>query len=152
MTKILMICHGNICRSTMAEFVLKNMVKEKLIADNFEIASVGTSTEAIGSDTHYGTKQKLREENIPFTKRSARQVTKKDYDYYDFLICMDDNNIRNLNRIIKSDPLGKVCKLLDFTGKNGNIADPWYTGNFDETYSDVVSGCKGLLEKLVEKK
>ena len=151
MTKILMICHGNICRSTMAEFVMKDMVRKAGLEDEYYIESAATSREEIGNDTHPGTKRKLTEVGIPFTKRRARQVTKNDYDEYDYLVIMDQNNFRNLNRIIGSDPENKVFKLLDFAGKNRDIADPWYTGNFDETYDDVVEGCSALLEHLESK-
>ena len=143
-----MICHGNICRSTMAEFVMKDMVRKAGLEDEYYIESAATSREEIGNDTHPGTKRKLTEVGIPFTKRRARQVTKSDYDEYDYLVIMDQNNFRNLNRIIGSDPENKVFKLLDFAGKNRDIADPWYTGNFDETYDDVVEGCQALLEYL----
>ena len=151
MTKILMICHGNICRSTMAEFVMKDMVNKAGLADEYYIESAATSREEIGNDTHPGTKRKLTEAGIPYTRRRARQVTKQDYDEYDYLVIMDQNNYRNLFRIIGSDPDGKVYKLLDFAGKNRDIADPWYTGNFDETYDDVVEGCSALLEHLQNK-
>ncbi len=151
MTKILMICHGNICRSTMAEFVMKDMVNKAGLADEYYIESAATSREEIGNDTHPGTKRKLTEAGIPFTKRKARQVTKKDYDEFDYLVIMDQNNLRNLNRIITDDHENKIFKLLDFAGKNRDIADPWYTGNFDETYDDVVEGCKALLEYLENK-
>lgn len=143
-----MICHGNICRSTMAEFVMKDMVRKAGLEDEYYIESAATSREEIGNDTHPGTKRKLTEVGIPYTKRRARQVTKNDYDEYDYLVIMDQNNFRNLNRIIGSDPENKVFKLLDFAGKNRDIADPWYTGNFDETYEDVVEGCQALLEYL----
>lgn len=148
MTKILMICHGNICRSTMAEFVFKDMVNKKGLHDEFIIDSAGTSREEIGNDIHYGTKKKLTEMAIPFHKRAARQVTKKDYQYYDYLICMDGNNIRNLKRIIGEDVEHKVCLLLQFAGRNDDIADPWYTGNFDLTYTDILEGCTGLLKNM----
>ena len=148
MIKILFVCHGNICRSTMAEFVMKDMVRKAGLEDEYYIESAATSREEIGNDTHPGTKRKLTEVGIPYTKRRARQVTKNDYDEYDYLVIMDQNNFRNLNRIIGSDPENKVFKLLDFAGKNRDIADPWYTGNFDETYEDVVEGCQALLEYL----
>ncbi len=148
MTKILMICHGNICRSTMAEFVLKDMVNKLGFSDNFVINSAGTSREELGSDTHYGTRQKLTEMNIPFSKRSARLVTKSDYNDYDYLICMDKNNVRNLMNIVGSDPLNKVSLLLDFAGSSSDIADPWYTGNFDTTYDDIVCGCEAFLKSI----
>lgn len=143
MIKVLMICHGNICRSTMAEFVLKDMTKKQGRESDFYIESAGTSREEIGNDTHYGTKEKLRQMGIPFTKRKARQVTKADYNKFDYLICMDKNNLRNLERIIGKDKENKVHFLLD-----RDIADPWYTGNFDKTYDDVVCGCTDFLNKV----
>lgn len=151
MIRILFICHGNICRSTMAEMVLKHLVRERNIADCFYIDSAATSREEIGNGVHYGTRRKLAEVGIPCEDHRARQVTKKDYEKFDYLIVMDSNNVRNLNRIIGSDPDGKVYKLLDFTERTGaSIADPWYTGNFDETYRDVLEGCEGFLKKVSE--
>ncbi len=150
MIRVLMICHGNICRSTMAEFVLKDIVKKRGLSEKFIINSAGTSTEELGNDTHYGTKAKLKEENVEFTKRRAVQVKKSDYDKYDYLICMDRNNIKNLEKIIKRDTDNKVHLLLDFTNSTGNIADPWYTHNFDETYYDVEKGCLSFLEHLTD--
>lgn len=151
MLKVLFICHGNICRSTMAEMVLKHLVRERNIADCFYIDSAATSREEIGNGVHDGTRRKLAEVGIPCEDHRARQVTKKDYEKFDYLIVMDSNNVRNLNRIIGSDPDGKVYKLLDFTGRPGaSIADPWYTGNFDETYRDVLEGCEGFLKKVSE--
>ena len=149
MIKVLFICHGNICRSTMAEMVLKHVVRERGIASEFYISSAATSREEIGNGVHYGTRRKLAEVGIPCEDHRAVQVTKKDYDNYDYLIVMDSNNVRNLMRIIGQDPEHKVYKLLDFTERKGeSIADPWYTGNFDETYKDVVEGCEGLLRYL----
>lgn len=151
MIKVLFVCHGNICRSTMAEMVLKHLVRERNIADCFYIDSAATSREEIGNGVHYGTRRKLAEVGIPCEDHRARQVTKKDYEKFDYLIVMDSNNVRNLNRIIGSDPDGKVYKLLDFTERTGaSIADPWYTGNFDETYRDVLEGCEGFLKKVSE--
>ena len=151
MIRVLFVCHGNICRSTMAEMVLKHLVRERNIADCFYIDSAATSREEIGNGVHYGTRRKLAEVGIPCEDHRARQVTKKDYEKFDYLIVMDLNNVRNLNRIIGSDPDGKVYKLLDFTGRPGaSIADPWYTGNFDETYRDVLEGCEGFLKKISE--
>ena len=151
MINVLFLCHGNICRSTMAEMVLKHLVRERNIADCFYIDSAATSREEIGNGVHYGTRRKLAEVGIPCEDHRARQVTKKDYEKFDYLIVMDSNNVRNLNRIIGSDPDGKVYKLLDFTERTGaSIADPWYTGNFDETYRDVLEGCEGFLKKVSE--
>ena len=151
MPNVLFICHGNICRSTMAEMVLKHLVRERGLADLFYIDSAATSREEIGNGVHYGTRRKLAEVGIPCEDHRARQVTKKDYEKFDYLIVMDSNNVRNLNRIIGGDPDGKVYKLLDFTERPGaSIADPWYTGNFDETYRDVLEGCEGFLKKVSE--
>lgn len=148
MIKVLFLCHGNICRSTMAEFIMKDMVRKAGREDEFYIESAATSREEIGNDTHRGTKAKLREVGVPFEKRAARQVTKADYDRFDYLIVMDEENIRGLKRIIGSDPEGKVFKLLDFAGKDRDIADPWYTGNFDDTYDDIMDGLTALMKKL----
>ena len=150
MIKILFICHGNICRSPMAEFVMKHLVSQSGLTSEIHIASAATSTEEIGNDIHRGTRQKLTQMKIPFSRRQARQVTKADYKEYDYMIVMDGNNIRNLRRIIGEDRENKVCKLLDFTDRKGeDIADPWYTGNFDETYEDVLEGCQGLLKAIL---
>ncbi|MBD5105223.1 MAG: low molecular weight phosphotyrosine protein phosphatase [Ruminococcaceae bacterium] len=149
MIKILFICHGNICRSPMAEFVLKHLTAQSNLTSEMHIASAATSTEEIGNDIHRGTKRKLTQMKVPFSPRRARQVTRADYDEYDYLIVMDGNNLRNLRRIIGEDGENKVYKLLDFTERKGqDIADPWYTGNFDETYDDVLEGCEGLIRYL----
>lgn len=148
MKKILFVCHGNICRSTMAEFVFKDMIAKAGLSDQFHIESAATSREEIGNDTDPRTKRKLIEMGVPFTKRRARQMTKADYKEFDYIICMDDNNIRNLMRIIGSDPDNKVTKLLQHAGKDENIADPWYTGNFDDTWDGVLEGCKALMDEI----
>ena len=150
MIKILFVCHGNICRSPMAEFVMKHLVNESKVNEIY-IESAATSTEELGNDMHRGTKEKLRNEGIPFKRRSARQMTKSDYSSFEYIIAMDSNNIRNISRIIKTDSDNKVYKLLDFTNRKGSdIADPWYTGNFDATYNDILEGCKGLLKYISE--
>lgn len=148
MIKILFVCHGNICRSPMAEFVMKDMVEKLGIAEDFYIASAATSTEEIGNDVHYGTKNKLRLEGIRCEKRSARQLTKSDYDEYDYIIGMDSYNLRNMKRMLGADNDSKIHLLLDFTQRPRDIADPWYTGNFDKTYDDIVEGCTALLNKI----
>lgn len=148
MTRIVFVCHGNICRSPMAEFVLKDMVKNAGISQDFFIESRATSTEEIGNPVHRGTTRKLARYGISTAGKTAIQLKPSDYDKYDYLICMDSANVRNTMRIIGNDPGEKVSKLLSFAGEGGDIADPWYTGNFDETYDDVLRGCQGLLKKL----
>lgn len=146
MIKVLFVCHGNICRSPMAEFVLKDMVKKAGRENEFFIASAATSTEEIGNPVHRGTKNKLNQYGIDTSGKYAVQISPKDFEEYDYIICMDSYNIRNLGKIDSSHN-SKVCKLLDFAG-GGDIADPWYTGNFDETYEDVLKGCKGFIDSL----
>lgn len=147
--KILFICHGNICRSPMAQYVMQDLVNKAGLSKHFIIDSAATSTEEIGNGVHYGTRQKLREVGVPCGDHRAVQITKKDYNIYDYLIVMDSNNLRNLKRIIPNDPDAKVSMLLDYANRQGqSIADPWYTGNFDATYRDVLEGCQGLLEYL----
>ena len=148
MTKILFICHGNICRSTMAEFYMKHIVNKAGLNDSIYIESAGTSCEEIGNDIHYGTKQKLDEMGIPYTRRKARQVTVDDYHNFDYLIIMDENNGRNLKRIIGNDIESKVYKAMSFVGESSDVKDPWYTGNFDETYDDISRSCDALLELI----
>lgn len=150
MIKILFICHGNICRSPMAEYVFKDMVQKQGLEDQFYIASAATSTEEIGNPVHPGTRKKLAQVGISTAGKHAIQMTKADYEKYDYLLGMDDWNIRNILRIIGGDPQHKVSRLLDFTDRPGDIADPWYTGNFDVTYTDVVEGCQALLEMIRE--
>ena len=153
MIRVLFVCHGNICRSTMAQFVFQDMVNKRGVADLFEIDSAATSTEEIGNGPHYGTVRKLQQVGVPVLKHRARQIRRKDLEYYDYLIGMDSANIRNMHRMLGADPEGKICKLLDFTARTGeDIADPWYTGNFDETYRDVVEGCEALFSELMNKR
>ena len=151
MIKVLFICHGNICRSTMAQYVFEDMVKKKGLADCFEIDSAATSREEIGNGVHHGTRRKLAEMGIPCGNHHARQVTKADYEHFDYLIIMDANNRRNLMRIISSDPDNKVHRLLDFSKNPRDIADPWYTGNFDVTYDDIAEGCADFLKYIQDK-
>lgn len=148
MIKILFVCHGNICRSPMAEFVLKDLVKKRGLENNFFIASAATSTEALGCRVHRGTREKLSEFGISTDGKTAVQLTKSDYLEYDYLIAMDSYNIRNMLPIIGKDSENKVYKLLEFADSGSDIADPWYTDNFDDTYNDILRGCEGLLKKL----
>ena len=148
--KVLMVCHGNICRSTMAQSVLQYIVNEEGLSDLFYIDSAATSREEIGNPPHRGTVAKLRQESIPVIPHQATQMTKADYDKYDYLIGMDTANIRNMNRIVGNDDDGKIYKLLSFADSGRDIADPWYTGNFDDTFNDVWMSCKGFLAYLKE--
>ena len=149
--KVLMICHGNICRSTMAEYVMKDLVNKAGLSQHFYIDSAATHTDELGSGVHYGTRQKLREVGVPVGNHRAVLMKRSDYEAYDYLIGMDQWNLRNMQRIAGGDPAGKMHKLLDFTRRKGaDIADPWYTGNFDDTYEDVLDGCQGLLAYLQE--
>lgn len=157
MIKVLFICHGNICRSTMAESVLTHMVADRGLASQFEIDSAATSREEIGNPPHYGTRNKLAQEGIPLVPHRARQMQQEDYDYYDYLIGMDSANIRNMTRIAGgTDPDQKIYKMLSFADyakhqqlvEAADVADPWYTGDFDATYRDIIVGCQGFLEYL----
>ena len=146
MIKVLFVCHGNICRSPMAEFVMKDMAEKRGASDLFEIASAATSTEETGNPVYPPARRKLAEHGISCSGHAARQMTRRDYEYYDMIICMDDNNKRNIMRMTGGDPDNKISLLLDFTERTGQqVADPWYTGNFDATWRDVTEGCEGLL-------
>ena len=148
MIRVLFICHGNICRSTMAESVFTHLVKQNKIDHLFEIYSAATSREEIGNGPHYGTVNKLHQKGIPVIPHRAVQMTKADYDRYDYLIGMDSANIRNMNRIAEGDPEGKIYKLLSFAGSSADVADPWYSDRFDVAYRDIYDGCVGLLKYL----
>lgn len=148
MIKVLFVCHGNICRSTLAESVFTYRVKELGLGDQFVIDSFATSTEEIGNPPHRGTVNKLREVGIPLVPHRAKQITIRDYDSFDYIIGMDSWNMRNLNRMLKGDPKGKIYKFLTFAGSDRDIADPWYTGNFDVTYDDIIEGCESFLSYL----
>ena len=150
MLDILFICHGNICRSPLAEFVMNYLTERQGLAGKFQIASAATSREELGNDIHPGTRRVLEREGIPFSSRQARQITKSDYEAYDYIIAMDRANLRNLERLLGGDPEGKFFLFLEFAGEHRDIADPWYTGNFDETYRDIKQGCTALLEFLLQ--
>lgn len=145
MIKILFVCHGNICRSPMAEFVMKDIVKRENAAADFLIASAATSSEEIGNPVHYGTRNKLKQYGISTEGKYAVKLTRFDYQKYDYLIGMETRNLINMKRIVGEDTDGKIFRLLDFTDSPKDIADPWYTGNFDITYDEVKMGCEALF-------
>lgn len=149
MYKILMVCHGNICRSPMAEFVLRDMLKKRGI-EGVEVASAATSTEEIGNGVHRGTRAILHSLGIDCSFKRARQMTRTDYAEYDLLLGADSRNIINMKRISGADGEGKILRLLDFTSHPRDISDPWYTGDFDTTYADVKEGCEALIAWLYE--
>ena len=148
MTRILFICHGNICRSPMAEFVMKDLVKKAGLEGQFHIESAATSTEEIGNPVYPPVKRKLAEHGIDCTGKTARQLKNSDYDQYDLLLGMDRANLRNMHRICGGDFAGKLRLLMDYTDHPGDVADPWYTGDFETTWQDVLTGCQGLLKYL----
>lgn len=148
MKKILFVCHGNICRSPMAEFVMKDIVRNAGLEHEFEIASAATSREEIGNPVYPPTKRILKEHGISCDGKISRQITINDYNYYDYIVAMDQNNLRNLKKIIGDDPQKKVSLLMDYTNRPADVADPWYTGDFNTTWNDVVEGCMGLLSSL----
>ncbi len=147
-TKILFVCHGNICRSPMAEFVMKEMVRKNGVAERFEIASAATSTEEIGNDIYPPAKRTLHSYGIPFTSHSAHQMTRQEYEYYDHITLMDNYNRRYLERRLGPDTLGKISLLLDWTDTPGEVADPWYSGDFELTFRQVTSGCTAIIEAV----
>lgn len=149
--RVLFICHGNICRSTMAQSILQHLVNNRGLSDCFYIDSAATSREEIGNSPHYGTVHKLQQVGIPVIPHRAVQMTRQDYLDYDYLIGMDTANIHNMNAIAGGDPQGKIYKLLSFAGEGRDVADPWYTGDFDVTYRDVMAGCEGFLDFLSER-
>lgn len=148
MTRILFVCHGNICRSTMAQFVMEELVRRAGREGEFEIDSAATSREELGNPPHYGTVAKLRAEGVPVGSHRARRVRRDEYELWNHIIYMDAENARGLGRILGGDPGGKVSRLLDWTSRPGDVADPWYTGDFDTTYRDVLLGCEALLARL----
>lgn len=148
MIKVLFVCLGNICRSPMAEFILKDMVKKQGLDAEFYIASAATSTEEIGNPVHYGTRNKLREVGISCQGKRAVQLKKSDYEKYDYILGMEQWNLRGMLRILRADPENKVKLLLDYSDNPRDIADPWYTGDFESTYRDIVEGCEAFLKYL----
>ena len=152
MTKIMFICHGNICRSPMAEFIFKDLVKKKGLENKYFVRSSATSTEEIwgdiGNPVYPPARDELKKHGIDCSGKTAVLVTRADYEKYDLLICMDSNNVRNLLRIIRSDPDGKVHKLLEFAGRKGDVSDPWYSRYFTTCYNYIFEGCQALLNQL----
>ena len=152
MIKVMFVCLGNICRSPMAEFVFKDYVRKQGKEDEFYIESSATSSEEYGNPVHRGTVRKLTEEGIPMTPRFSRKLKREDYFKFDFILGMEDRNIDNILGIVGDDEDNKVSRLLDYSDNPRDIADPWYTGNFDITYDDIVEGCRAFYNYLVENK
>ncbi len=148
MTRILFVCHGNICRSPMAQFVMQKYVDDAGLSGQFVIDSKATSTEELGNPPYPPAVAKLRREGIPMKAHHASQIVKSDYERYDYIIGMDTNNMRNISHVWPQDPEHKIFKLLDFTSRGGDIADPWYSGDFDATYDDITEGCSALLKSI----
>lgn len=150
MFQILFVCHGNICRSPMAEFVLRDMIARRGLEAEATVESAATSTEEIGNPVHPGTREKLRQAGISCQSKRARQIRSEDYERFDWIVGMDDWNMRNLRRAFPGDPEGKLHKLLDFCGDGSDVADPWYTGDFDATWQDVQRGCRAMMKQIEE--
>ncbi len=150
-TKILFVCHGNICRSPMAEFVMKRITADAGMQDAFCIESAATSTEEIGNPVYPPARRKLAEHGISCAGKTARQITRSDYQKFDYLIGMDSANMRNMQRVFREDPEGKLTLLMDYTDHPRSVADPWYTGDFEATWNDVNEGCRGLLNYICSK-
>ena len=148
MIRILFVCHGNICRSPMAEFIMKDLVKKAGLEKSFEIASAATSTEEIGNPVYPPARRKLAQHGINCSGKRARQIMRRDYGYYDYIIGMDRYNLNNLQRFFAFDPAGKISLLLDHTDHPRSVADPWYTDDFDTAWNDIYEGCSALLEEL----
>lgn len=151
MMKILFVCLGNICRSPMAEYVMRDLVRQAGLEDQIQVASAATSREELGNPVYPPARRKLAEHGIACEGHTARQMTAADYDRFDLLIGMDQNNLRNMNRICGGDPEQKLHMLMDYTDRPGEVADPWYTGDFERTWQDVLAGCQGLLAQLKDR-
>ena len=145
---ILFICHGNICRSPMAEMVMKEMVRQKGLAAKFEISSMAATTEEMGHDIYPPAKRTLQAHHIPYTKRKAALMTRKDYEEADYVIAMDEENLDDLSRLTQGDLEKKISRLLDWVGEARDVADPWFTDDYEKTYADIVKGCRAVLERL----
>lgn len=145
---ILFICHGNICRSPMAEMVMKEMVRQKGLEAKFEISSMAATTEEMGHDIYPPAKRALDAHHIPYTKRKAALITERDYRWADYIIAMDEENLDDLSRLTQGDREKKISRLLDWAGEARDVTDPWYTGNFEKTYEDIEKGCRAVLERL----
>ena len=150
MKRIMFVCHGNICRSPMAELVFRKMVKDRGLDNDFVISSSATSTEEIGNPVYPPARRELMSHGISSDGKYSVQLTRADYERYDLLVGMDSANIRNMHRMLGGDPDSKIRKLLDYTERGGDVADPWYTGDFRATYRDVYDGCEALLEKILK--
>ena len=152
MTKILFICHGNICRSPIAEFIMKHLCREAGVEKQFEIASAAVSTEEIGNDIYPPAKRVLTAHGIPFSHRAARQITKADLDIYDHIICADRSNIRIMKYLLGEDKLNnshaKISMMMEWVGQNRDVSDPWYTGDFETAYEDIYASCKAIIQSL----
>lgn len=151
MIKVLFVCLGNICRSPMGEFILKDLVKKEGLETYFEIASCGTSSEELGNPVYYLAKEKLKEHGISCEEKRARKMNVEDGFYYDYILAMDTENIRSIKRIIDSKYEDKIYRLMDFTNNKKDIEDPWYTRDFDTAYKEIEEGCKAFLEYIVNK-
>lgn len=145
MTKILFVCHGNICRSPMAEYLFKHLASQAGRSAEFEVASVAVSTEETGNDIYPPAQRTLTAHGVPFTRHAARRITRADYASYDHIVCMDRSNLRLLRYLIGEDTAGKVSLLMEWCGESRDVADPWYTGNFEVTYNDLLQGCTAML-------
>jgi len=150
MTHIIFVCHGNICRSPMAEFIMKDLVRKAGLEEEISVTSLAATSEDVGRDMYPAARAKLAEKGIPFTKRAARKITPEDYRAADYVIAMDDENLRDLSRITGGDPDKKISLLLSWAGQTRSVADPWYSGDFETAYKDICMGCEGLLAKIAK--